>query len=208
MKRTLLIILALTAFAAVAPAQTADEIIDRMNKEMDKGEAQGTAMTMDMKIPILGTFSTRIKNLGKRSRADMDVKGEKGIIWMHNDTSWTYSSKDDRIEINLVNQKDKSSSKDSEMLYNITDGYDVSIAGETADTWKILCKKSKDNKSKDDSSKMDLVVSKKTYLPVSLSAKAKGVTIILRDFSIGVSKSEVTFNPSAFKSAEIVDKRL
>ena len=99
------------------------------------------------------------------------------------------------------------STKEAEMLDDITSGYDVSLVKENGDSWEILCKKSKSNNSKDDPSKMDLVVSRKNYLPVSLKAKVKGITMTLRDFSIGVSKSEVTFNPSAYKDAKIVDKR-
>ena len=81
------------------------------------------------------------------------------------------------------------------------------IVKETADTWQLRCSKSKSNKEKDDPGKMDLVVSKKNYLPVSLTAKVKGITMTLRNFSIGVSKKEVTFNPSEFKGAKITDKR-
>jgi len=206
MKRFLIIALAIAAFAMPVAAQSAKEIVDRMNQELNKGDDQGTAMTMDMNIPILGQFSTSIKSLGKMSRADMDVKGEKGIVWIVNDTSWTYSSKSNEIEIDIVKAGDNSS-KEAEMLDDITKGYDVSLVKETGDTWEILCKKSKGNISKEDPSKMDLVVSKKTYLPVSLKTKMKGITVTLRDISIGVSKAEVTFNPSAYKGVNIVDKR-
>ncbi len=207
MKRVLLVAVALTAFAALAAAQSADEIVDRMDKELKRGETEGIAMIMDMKVPLLGEFSTKIKSRGKMNRADVEVKGEKAVIWTFNDTSWTYTPKTNQIEIQIVKSGDKSSGKEAEMLDDITEGYDVSIASETADRWNILCKKSKGNKSKDDPSKMDLVVSKKTWLPISLAAKMKGLTITLRDMSIGVSKAQVTFDPSAYKGATIVDKR-
>ena len=84
MKRVLIIVLAFVTFALPAVAQSAKEIVDRMNQELNKGDEQGTAMTMDMTFPILGQFSTSIKSLGKMSRADMDVKGEKGIVWIVN----------------------------------------------------------------------------------------------------------------------------
>ena len=54
--KKLLSIIAFIAFAGVAIAQTPEEIISRMEAEMAKhDEKEGLAMTMDMKIPILGT---------------------------------------------------------------------------------------------------------------------------------------------------------
>ena len=206
MKRFLIVIVALAAFASVAYSQTADEIIARMEQELKRGETQGTAITFDIHIPLLGEVSSRIKTLGDFSRADLDAKGEKGIIWVAKDTTWTYSSKDNEIVIETGKSKD-SSQDGNEMLTGITEGYDATIVKETADTWQLRCNKSKSNKDKDDPGKMDLVVSKKTYLPVSLTAKVKGITMTLRNFSIGVSKKDVTFNPSEFKGAKITDKR-
>ena len=206
MKRFLIAIVALVAFASAAYSQTADEIITRMEQELKKGETQGTAITFDIHIPLLGEVSSRIKTLGDFSRADLDAKGEKGIIWVAKDTTWTYSSKDNEIVIETGKSKD-SSQDGNEMLNGITEGYDATIVKETADTWQLRCNKSKSNKDKDDPGKMDLVVSKKTYLPVSLTAKVKGITMTLRNFSIGVSKKDVTFNPYEFKGAKITDKR-
>lgn len=206
MKRFLIVIVALAAFASAAYSQTADEIIARMEQELKKGETQGTAITFDIHIPLLGEVSSRIKTLGDFSRADLDAKGEKGIIWVAKDTTWTYSSKDNEIVIETGKSKD-SSQDGNEMLNGITEGYDATIVKETADTWQLRCNKSKSNKDKDDPGKMDLVVSKKTYLPVSLTAKVKGITMTLLNFSIGVSKKDVTFNPSEFKGVKITDKR-
>ena len=206
MKRFFLMIAALAAFASAAYSQTADEIITRMNQELAKGESLGTALTFDLQMPIIGKISSRIKSVGDLSRAEVDIKGEKGIIWVVKDTTWTYSSKSNEIVIE-TGKKDDTSQKGDEMLKDITDGYDASIVKETADSWQLRCDKSKSNKEKDDPAKMDLVVSKKTYLPVSLTAKFKGITMTLHNFSQGVSKKEVTFNPSEFKGVKITDKR-
>lgn len=206
MKRFFLIVAALVAIVPAVYSQTADEIVDRMNQELKKGETFGTAVTLDVHIPLLGEVSSRIKTLGDMSRAEMDVKGTKGIIWVVKDTTWTYTSKDNEIVIESGKKKD-SSTNGEEMLDNITEGYKVSIVKETADSWQLRCDKLKSNKEKDDPAKMDLVVSKKNYLPVSLNAKVKGITMTLRDFSLGVSKKDVTFNPSAFPGVKITDKR-
>ena len=207
MKKFFLIVVALAAFASLGYAQTADEIVERMDKELKKGESVGTAVTFDIHIPIIGQVSSRIRTLGNRSRADIDAKGEKGIIWVVKDTSWSYSPKDNEIVIELGKKDNSSSQQGNEMLSGITEGYNVSIVKETADSWQLRCDKAKGNKDKDDPAKMDLVVAKKTWLPVSLKAKYKGVTVTLRDFSLGVSRKEVTFTPSDYKGVKIIDKR-
>ncbi len=207
MKKFFLIVAALAAFASLGYAQTADEIVERMDKELKKGESVGTAVTFDIHIPIIGQVSSRIRTLGNRSRADIDAKGEKGIIWVVKDTSWSYSPKDNEIVIELGKKDNGSSQQGNEMLSGITEGYNVSIVKETADSWQLRCDKAKGNKDKDDPAKMDLVVAKKTWLPVSLKAKYKGVTVTLRDFSLGVSRKEITFNPSDYKGVRIIDKR-
>lgn len=207
MKKFFLIVVALAAFASLGYAQTADEIVERMDKELKKGESVGTAVTFDIHIPIIGQVSSRIRTLGNRSRADIDAKGEKGIIWVVKDTSWSYSPKDNEIVIELGKKDNSSSQQGNEMLSGITEGYNVTIVKETADSWQLRCDKAKGNKDKDDPAKMDLVVAKKTWLPVSLKAKYKGVTVTLRDFSLGVSRKEVTFNPSDYKGVKITDKR-
>lgn len=207
MKKFFLIVVALAAFASLGYAQTADEIVERMDKELKKGESVGTAVTFDIHIPIIGQVSSRIRTLGNRSRADIDAKGEKGIIWVVKDTSWSYSPKDNEIVIELGKKDNSSSQQGNEMLSGITEGYNVSIVKETADSWQLRCDKAKGNKDKDDPAKMDLVVAKKTWLPVRLKAKYKGVTVTLRDFSLGVSRKEVTFNPSDYKGVKITDKR-
>lgn len=207
MKKFFLIVAALAAFASLGYAQTADEIVERMDKELKKGESVGTAVTFDIHIPIIGQVSSRIRTLGNRSRADIDAKGEKGIIWVVKDTSWSYSPKDNEIVIELGKKDNGSSQQGNEMLSGITEGYNVSIVKETADSWQLRCDKAKGNKDKDDPAKMDLVVAKKTWLPVSLKAKYNGVTVTLRDFSLGVSRKEITFNPSDYKGVRIIDKR-
>jgi outer membrane lipoprotein-sorting protein len=93
------------------------------------------------------------------------------------------------------------------LVKGITSGYDVSIKGETADAWQIKCVKQKSNQDKDDPKTMDLVVSKKTYLPVRLVAKVKMVTVTLSNFALGVSPEEVKFDQSAYKDAKVIDKR-
>ena len=111
------------------------------------------------------------------------------------------------VEIKNVDPSKKDENDNSEMFENITEGYDVSIDKETADAWYILCKKSRTNKDKDAPKTMDLVVSKGSFYPISLTAKVSGITLTLRDISFGVSESQVTFDAKNCPGATIEDKR-
>ncbi|MBR5660147.1 MAG: hypothetical protein IKW99_01195 [Bacteroidales bacterium] len=202
--RRLIVLLASLALALGAAAQTAEEIVARMDQETEKGDTQGISMTMTMKLPVLGEFSTLIKARGDYSKAESTVKGEKVILWSDTKTTWTYTPKNNEL---VIETSKGSQNDEGDLVKGVTSGYNVSIKGETADVWQIKCVKQKSNQDKDDPKTMDLVVSKKTYLPVSLVAKVKMVTITLKNFSIGVSPDEVKFDPSAFKDAKIIDKR-
>ena len=95
----------------------------------------------------------------------------------------------------------------AKMLTGITEGYSVSIKRQTADAWYINCKKLKTNKEKDDPKTMELVVAKDTYRPISLSATLSLVTVTIRNLNFGVTESQVTFDPSQYPGARIIDKR-
>ena len=207
--KKLLSIIAFIAFAGVAIAQTPEEIISRMEAEMAKhDEKEGLAMTMDMKIPILGTFSSRTYTLGDKYRIEVSEDGKQTISWSDGKTDWTYSSEKNEIEIKKHEVKEKTETEgDAKMFSGITDGYDVKLDKETSDSWQFLCKRSKSNPDKDAPKKMTLIVAKGTYMPISLSAKVSAITITMRDLSYGVTEEQVTFNPKDYPNATIVDKR-
>lgn len=206
MKR-LMTFLSAVAFAVVAFAQTPEEIIAKMEAEIDKHEAEGIIMTIDIKIPILGTMTTKAYTLGDKMRVEGSMMGVNLVTWTDGVTEWTWDSKKNEIEIKKEDPKKKAEEADAAMFSGITDGYDVTLKKETADAWYFLCKKSKANTDKDDPKSMDLVVAKGTYYPVSLKAKLSGVTMTLRDVSFGVTEQQVTFNPKDYPTATIVDKR-
>lgn len=207
--KKLLSIIAFIAFAGIAIAQTPEEIISRMEAEMAKhDEKEGLAMTMDMKIPILGTFSSRTYTLGDKYRIEVSEDGKQTISWSDGKTDWTYSSEKNEIEIKKHEVKEKTETEgDAKLFSGITDGYDVKLDKETSDSWQFLCKRSKSNPDKDAPKKMTLIVAKGTYMPISLSAKVSAITITMRDLSYGVTEEQVTFNPKNYPTATIVDKR-
>ena len=202
-------IIAFIAMAAVAVAQTPEEIISRMEAEMAKhDEKEGLAMTMDMKIPILGTFSSRTYTLGDKYRIEVSEDGKQTITWSDGQTDWNYDSEKNQVEIKKHEVKEKTETEgDAKMFNGITDGYDVKLDKETSDTWQFLCKRSRSNPDKDAPKKMTLVVAKGTYMPVSLSASVSLMTITMRDLSYGVTEEQVTFNPKNYPNATLVDKR-
>ena len=208
--KKLIAIISFIALATTAMAQTAEEIITRMEAEMSKhDESEGTAMTMDMKIIFVGTISSRNYVLGDKMRIEaINDDGKNFVTWSDGKTEWVYDSEKNEIEITNAKPKEKSETNgDTKLFQDITDGYEVKIDKETATEWHIRCKRSKSNPDKDAPKRMDLVVAKGTYWPVSLSTSVTAATVTMRDFSFGVTEEQVTFNPNEFPNATIVDKR-
>ena len=166
-------------------------------------------MVMDMKLPILGTYSTQMYMLGDKFKGVVDVKGDVSIMWSDNITDWDYDVSKNELTIKQANLSDKSedAGDNVKVLRNVTEGYEVKLKKETAEAWYFVCTKSKTNTNKDDPKKMDLVVSKATYLPISTTVKEKGVTVTMRDYAIGVTEEQVTFDPEKYADAKIIDKR-
>lgn len=205
MKKLVLTFGAIFAALVAALAQTPKEIVDRMEAQMNEHEKEGVIMMVDLKLPIVGTTTTKSYTLGGKTRVEMKVRGIQFISWDDGETSWSYVSKDNSLTI----EKSKGSSDeagDTEMFSGITDGYDVTLKKETADAWYFLCKKSKNNTDKDDPKTMDLVVSKKNYYPLSLKASVFGMTMTMRDIQFGVTEADVTCDPAKFPGVKIIRK--
>jgi outer membrane lipoprotein-sorting protein len=206
MKRFLLTVAALFAVTALF-AQTNEEILARMDAELATLDSNGFSMVMELKIPILGSYSTTMYTFGDKIKALVDVKGEKTILWSDSVTDWEYDV--NKNELTITNAKSTKSSSDDSMsaLKGVTDGYDVKLKKEDDRAWYFICTKSKTNTNKDDPKKMDLVVAKGTYLPISHTVTIDGVKVVLHDFAKGVTEEEVTFDPSRYPTAEIKDER-
>lgn len=208
MRKIVTLLAGLLCAVALWAQETPEQILNKLDAWMDRAETEGLSMTMDMKIPILGTFSTRVSELGQKTRLEMEAKGITIIDWEDGKTSWSYKSKNN--EITIKNEKpDASSDADDglSMMDGITDGYDVVLEKETADVWYFLCKKQKTNKDKDAPKKMNVSVKKGTYALDRFQASMSGVTITIYDMSIGVKEEDVTFDISRYPNAKIVDER-
>ena len=206
MKRIISLIVSLLCSAAVF-AQSAEEIISRMEKVMDQHENDGVYMIVDVKIPVVGKLSTKTWMYGDKMRAEAKALGVELITWEDGTTQWVYNSKSNEIEITNVTNPANASDGDIDMFTGLAEGYDLSIKDETDKSWHILCKKSKDNKEKDDPKTIDITVAKGTYYPLSLTTKMDGVSLTMRDLSFNVTEKQVTFNQKDYPDAKIVDKR-
>ena len=207
--KKLIAIISFIALATTAMAQTAEEIVSRMEAEMSKhNESEGFAMTMDIKMIIIGTMSSRSYVLGDKMRIEATRDGKDFVTWSDGKTEWSYDSEKNEIEITNAKPKEKTNTDgDTKLFKDITDGYDIKINKETATEWHIRCKRSRSNPDKDAPKRMDLVVAKETYWPVSLSTSVTAASVTMRDISFGVTEEQVTFNPKEFPQATIVDNR-
>lgn len=209
MKKILLTLIALVLTSASVFAQTPAEIINKMDEVMQQHDAKsGLAMTMEMKIFIIGTVSSRVMTYGDKIRVEAGA-GDKHIIsWIDGDTEHEYNVEEKVIKIKRRDTSKPSKEKENMgMFKSATEGYDVTLTKETDDAWYFHCKKSRSNPKKDDPKNMDLVVAKGTYMPKSLSTKVTGITITMRDLDYNVTEKDVTFNPADYPGVKIVDER-
>ena len=188
--------------------QSPKAIIAKMESVLEKHEKEGIVMTVDVKVPIMGTMTTKSWILGDKMRMEATVAGIKVITWTDGKTEWTYNTKTNKVEIKKADYGSASDSGgDTELFIGITDGYDVTLSKETDKVWYFTCNKMKTNKDKDDPKKIELAVAKGNYYPVKLSTKMSGITMTMRGISFGVSEKQVTFNKSDYPTATIEDKR-
>ena len=130
------------------------------------------------------------------------------VYWYDETTERIYDSKSNEIKVKTRRGGSKSGNgSEKELLEGISEGYDLSLEKETDSEWQIRCKKAKSNSDKDAPKSILLTVSKKNYLPLSISTKVAGINTTMRDFAYGVTEKQVTFNPADFPEAKIVDER-
>lgn len=202
-KITLFIVALFTALCALA--QTPKEIISLMESAMDRRSPEGVAMTIDAKVPIMGTMVTKSYNLGGKLRLEASMMGVNIITITDGTNTWTYNSK--TKEVVITGEEDADIENDAEMFHGITKGYDVSIKKQTDQAWYLQCKKTRDNSNKDDPKSMEVVVAKGSYCPISLKTKVSGVTLTLHSITFGVPQEKFIFRPTDFPNATIIDKR-
>ena len=207
MKKILFTILAALFAATALSAQTAEEIIARMDQETERFPAEGSFFTMEIKMPFVGTVATDVYILGDKYKMDADIKGNRVLHWSDGVSDWEYDTS--KREIVITNAKPSSSQAENnmKMLKSAAEGYDVKLTKETDEAWYIRCTKSRTNTVKDDPKKMEMVISKETYLPISTKAGTGMVTVSMLNMRVGVTEEDVTFRPEDFPGIPIYDER-
>ena len=190
-------------------AQTPEEVVQRMTAELGKADSLGMSFDFVMSIPILGEFRSTNYTLGDKMRMEIRDGGKKTIKWSDRLTDWEYDSEKNEVRITNAEPKENNENQGNMgLVKDATVGYDLSFEKKTDDkVWYILCKKNKSNKDKDDPKKMYIAVSKADYSTIYLKAKSKGIGISMENFKVGVTESQVTFNPAEFPGAKIIDER-
>ena len=190
-------------------AQTPEEVIERMNAEIRKGDSLGMSFDFVMSIPILGEFRTTNYTLGDKLKIELLAKDNKVTSWNDGTTEWEYDPEKNEVKItNAKPKEEKDNSGNTELVTGVSEGYDLFFDKKTNDqVWYIVCKKNKSNKEKDDPKRIDLAVSKADYSTIYMKTKLKGIGISMENFHIGVTEEQVTFNPADYPTATIVDER-
>ena len=80
MKRLISVITFLLIVFA-ASAQTPEEILNRMSEELSKHESDGICMITDVKVPVVGTLSTKTYSLGEKLRMETTTMGIEVVIF-------------------------------------------------------------------------------------------------------------------------------
>lgn len=190
-------------------AQTPEEVVERINTELKKGDSLGMSFDLVMSIPILGEFKSTNYTLGNKLRVEIIEDGNKHINWSDGTTEWEYDS--EKNEVRITNAKPKEENENASgpgLITGLNEGYNLSFNKKTNDkVWYIDCKKSRSNKDKSDPKRIDLAVSKADYSIIYSKTTSKAIDISMENFKIGVTEEQVTFNPANYPSAKIIDER-
>jgi len=203
--------LAVLVCATISFAQTGIEIVNRMNQLMTDRKAEGLGISADVKIPIVGTVTTRTYAYGNKRRIEIESSKINTITFIDDTLQWTYVPGSSEVALTNIKIGNANASNepgmDVGMFDDIPEGYDISIKSQNSVKWELLCKRKKTNKDDDYPKNITLEVRKDTYEPISMSTKMMGINCTMHHFIFGVSEDMVTFNPDNYLNIKIVDQR-
>jgi len=209
MKKILCLVFAL-AWAVATFAQTGLEIVNNMNRMMSERKSEGLCVTIDVKIPIVGTVVTRTYSNGKKTRLEIESSKINLTTFMEDSTQWSYNAENNVViitNLKIGGSPSETQGMDVSMFDDITEGYDISVKSQNAVKWELVCKKKRSNKDDDAPKTINLEVRKGTFEPISMSTKMMGINCTMHHFIFGVTENKVTFNPDDFPGVNIVDQR-
>ena len=210
MKRLLCFAIAFLS-ATVTFAQTGLEIVNRMNQRLSDRKSEGICMSADVKIPVMGTVTTRTYAYGNKRRMEVESSKINTITFIEDTLQWTYVP--GTSEVALTNAKVGNTNTSNEpgmdegMFDDIPGNYDITIKSQNSVKWELLCKRKKAIKDDDFPKTLTLEVRKDTYEPISMNTKVMGISCTMHHFIFGVPESKVTFNPDDFPGVTVSDQR-
>ena len=203
MKR-LITIIVFMVIALSALAQTPQEIVSRMEDVMNANESRGIIMLVDIKMPLIGTITSKIYTLGDKTYTKGGMLGQRAYTWTDPETTYVYYPDNNEI---VIEDTEEDTDTETQMFDSISDGYDLVLTSENQRAWHIRGRKKKDNKEKDAPKKLEIVISKADYRPLSLTAKDTFMTMTLHGVSFGVNPEKVTFDMKKHAGAKVTDQR-
>lgn len=210
MKRILCFAIAFLS-ATMTFAQTGAEIVDRMNERINARRSEGISVIAEVKIPIVGTVSTKTSALGDRKRVDVRMKERDVITFSQQDTTWIYTVQDNSVLITTDTIMSKVNSSNPEgnidMFGDIVEVYNITIKSQNLVKWELVCKRKKGNKDDDYPKNITLEVRKDTYELISMTTKMMGISMVMRDLKFGLTQKDVTFNQANYPGVKVTDQR-
>ena len=107
-------------------AQTPEEIVRKMSEQLDRADAEGIVMDLNMKMPVVGSFTTHNLVRGDRMKSTVTGKGKRVIMWYDGTTNWVYDEQAGEITVSPQKQSDsQKDNSDMKAFESITNGYDL-----------------------------------------------------------------------------------
>ena len=208
MKRLLCFAIAFLS-ATVTFAQTGLEIVTRMNQRMSDRQSEGMCMSADVKIPVMGTVTTKTYAYGNKRRMDVESSKINTITFIDDTLQWTYVKGSSEVVLTNLNigKRSDNPGTDTGMFDDIPDAYDITIKSQNAVKWELQCKRKKNIDDDDYPKHLTLEVRKETFEPISMNFKVMGISMSMHHIIFGIPESKVTFNPDDFPGVTVIDQR-
>ena len=208
MKRLLCFAIAFLS-ATVTFAQTGLEIVTRMNQRMSDRQSEGMCMSADVKIPVMGTVTTRTYAYGNKRRMEVESSKINTITFIDDTLQWTYVKGSSEVVLTNLNigKRSDNPGTDTGMFDDIPDAYDITIKSQNAVKWELQCKRKKNIDDDDYPKHLTLEVRKETFEPISMNFKVMGISMSMHHIIFGIPESKVTFNPDDFPGVTVSDQR-
>lgn len=208
MKRLLCFAIAFLS-ATVTFAQTGLEIVTRMNQRMSDRQSEGMCMSADVKIPVMGTVTTKTYAYGNKRRMDVESSKINTITFIDDTLQWTYVKGSTEVVLTNLNigKRSDNPGTDTGMFDDIPDAYDITIKSQNAVKWELQCKRKKNIDDDDYPKHLTLEVRKETFEPISMNFKVMGISMSMHHIIFGIPESKVTFNLDDFPGVTVSDQR-